>query len=305
MAEQLTLNPVPLVIVLAIGACAATWAWIIRRWRQRQPVAPYRPRRPVPWHGIDLVLILAFYLAIHAGMIGLAGAVLGPDATEATQAQGSDGATAEHAVSQLITEGDVWILLLSGLSAVIVAPLIEEFFFRVLLQGWLETVERRWRPRLPTLRRLVPRGIVPIVLVSLLFARMHFRVDAPRMEVRVLAFQQVAMIVSGLLALALAVSLLRWRTGATAADLGWAPKKITADLKLGLAAFLAVAVPIYAMQVGLRFVLPPYMAPDPFPLFFFALALGVLYYRTHRVMPVMVVHAVFNGTSLALLWLGS
>jgi len=28
----------------------------------------------------------------------------------------------------------------------------------------------------------------------------------------------------------------------------------------------AVAAPIYAMQFGLRFLLPAYIAPDPFPL---------------------------------------
>ena len=52
-------------------------------------------------------------------------------------------------------------------------------------------------------------------------------------------------------------------------------------------------------------VLPEYIAPDPFPLFFFAVALGAVYYRTHRIVPVIVLHAVLNGTSLVLAWLGS
>ncbi|HVX11466.1 MAG TPA: CPBP family intramembrane glutamic endopeptidase [Pirellulales bacterium] len=63
---------------------------------------------------------------------------------------------------------------LAGLSAVVVAPLAEEFFFRVLLQGWLESL------RLPAELRVErpaddghrPRPIA-IVVTSLLFASMH------------------------------------------------------------------------------------------------------------------------------------
>jgi len=40
------------------------------------------------------------------------------------------------------------------------------------------------------------------------------------------------------------------------------------------------------------------------PLFFFALVLGTLYYRTHRLLPLIVLHAALNGTSLLLAWLG-
>ena len=68
-----------------------------------------------------------------------------------------------------------------------------------------------------------------------------------------------------------------WHAGATAADLGWCAENGSADVKLGLAAFLAVAVPVYAVQmtcVPTVCLLPQYIAPDPVPLFFFALALG-------------------------------
>lgn len=61
------------------------------------------------------------------------------------------------------------IYLLAGLSAVAVAPFAEEFFFRVLLQGWLESAGAM--SRLPLVESIEPRSA--IVLTSLFFALLH------------------------------------------------------------------------------------------------------------------------------------
>jgi membrane protease YdiL (CAAX protease family) len=58
------------------------------------------------------------------------------------------------------------------------------------------------------------------------------------------------------------------------------------------------------MQAVLSARLPAYIAPDPIPLFFFAVALGFLYFRTHRIVPLIILHAIFNGASLAMATLG-
>jgi membrane protease YdiL (CAAX protease family) len=42
--------------------------------------------------------------------------------------------------------------------------------------------------------------------------------------------------------------------------------------------------------------------PDPIPLFLLALILGYVYQRTHRIVPSMVAHALFNSMSLFALW---
>lgn len=42
--------------------------------------------------------------------------------------------------------------------------------------------------------------------------------------------------------------------------------------------------------------------PDPVPLFLLALILGYVYQRTHRIVPCIVAHALFNGASLMALW---
>jgi membrane protease YdiL (CAAX protease family) len=57
------------------------------------------------------------------------------------------------------------------------------------------------------------------------------------------------------------------------------------------------------MQFYIPLLLPDYIAPDPIPLFFFSVALGAIYHRTHRLAPLIVLHAALNGTSLMLVWL--
>ncbi len=61
------------------------------------------------------------------------------------------------------------LLWLIGFCAVLVAPVVEEFFFRVVLQGWLERRERSaWRGA--RMLSWMPAGVLPIVISSLLFA---------------------------------------------------------------------------------------------------------------------------------------
>jgi membrane protease YdiL (CAAX protease family) len=302
-AEQLPWSPLDSLEVLAIAACLAMWLWAAMRWRRGLPVAPYQPRRPVPWRGIDIALVLVFYLATMSAAASLTGVVLGEEASHAPAARVVGKATSEHVVGQLLAHGNVWILLLCGISVVIVAPLAEELFFRVLLQGWLEKLSRRWRPKTPILRRISRYGVGPVVLTSLLFAGLHFRTERPQPDASFLVFMLAADGVARLLAAGFAVGLLRLSVGATAADFGWVPGQTLHDVKVGVATFVAVAIPIYAMQIAFRAILPPSVAPDPLPLFFFALVLGTIYYRTHRIVPIVVIHAVLNGTSLLLVWL--
>jgi membrane protease YdiL (CAAX protease family) len=69
-------------------------------------------------------------------------------------------------------------------------------------------------------------------------------------------------------------------------------------------AFLTIAAPLYLLQFAIAMVtIPRGIAPDPFTLFPFALVLGYLYYRTHRIVPSMALHLALNGTSLLLAWI--
>ena len=52
-----------------------------------------------------------------------------------------------HPLTTMFLENPSWsIFLLAGFAAVVVAPLVEEFLFRVLLQGWLDRLARQLTP---------------------------------------------------------------------------------------------------------------------------------------------------------------
>ena len=278
----------------ALAASAGMVFWMVARRRQGLAVLRYWPRRAVPWCGWDLLLVALVYLFAANVATAAVGWMLGPKQIQPLPGEVST----EHLIAQLIEGGSIWMLLLAFLSAAVVAPVVEEFFFRALLQGWLEAAERRRRRAIPWLRRIAPRAVGPIVLTSLLFAAMHVRPEMPKHQPLYLASLIVGQAVASLVAMALGILLVRIRTGATARDLGWYAGPLLADVRLGLLAFLTMAGPIYFLYAVLATLLPKGMVPDPVPLFFFALALGALYHRTHRIVPSVVLHMALNVTSL-------
>jgi membrane protease YdiL (CAAX protease family) len=79
----------------------------------------------------------------------------------------------EHPVLRLTQQQpSVWILALATVAAVGVAPLFEEFVFRVVLQGWLESQQVRLR-RLRGAGYDEKPGFAPIVIASAVFAMLH------------------------------------------------------------------------------------------------------------------------------------
>jgi membrane protease YdiL (CAAX protease family) len=72
--------------------------------------------------------------------------------------------------------------VLAIFSAVLVAPLAEEFLFRVVLQGWLEKQMPKLRRRAGPKVRLVSR-ILPILGSSALFAALHEGANRPALFV--------------------------------------------------------------------------------------------------------------------------
>lgn len=264
------------------------------------PVVPYHARRPVPWRGSDVGLILSVYLGGHLVVAILAGAIFGrsgPGPGAAVHAKQIN----EHPIATLIEQGNVWALLVGVLAAAVVAPIAEELFFRVILQGWLEVVEGRWRRRLRCLRQ-ISRGAIAVVLAALPFALLHFRLerDEDALSLSLLFFVVAAQGAVTVLTMGFAIVWLRVHRDAASADLGWAPQRFLADLGLGLLAAVAVCPLVYLVLVLSSLLVPKSLAADPIPLFFFAVALGTLYYRTHRIMPPVVLHMALNVASLAM-----
>lgn len=295
--------------LLAIFASVVAWVWIATNWRRGEGVFPYQPRRPVPWTGADVGLILGGYIVSSIVAVMLTWAVLGrpvekaePPAVLAPQQQAQADNTDEHPVARLVLEGDMASFLIALAVAAIIAPLVEEFLFRVVLQGWLEAVDGRWRRRWRALRSL-PRAAVPIIISSAVFAALHFRTTGPAAPMRVLV---LLLVVQGVLHLAvvfLAILWLRLFHGATAEDLGWQPRELWADIGRGLVAAVAVCPPTYLLVAVSSQLVPKGYAPDPIPIFFFALALGTIYFRTHRIVAPAVLHVSLNTISLVAAWL--
>ncbi len=299
-------TPVWIVFGLAAWLCLSVWLVAAARLWNSKPVLPLARRRQVPWSGLDLLFVFVFFALSSFVMLVVVGQILGPDAAQpAAGAGGAGGDNVEtsHAIVQLFRGGNAWTILFCVVSAVVVAPIVEEFLFRVLFQGWLERVDRRLRPMLPVLRRFVPWGAVPVGISSLVFAMVHFRVAAPPMNPRYLLLMMMGNSLVGIATAVFAALLLRLKNGATASDFGFVGNKIPQDAGLGLASAAAVVLPIFILQAVLTKVLPQWIAPDPLPLFCFAVALGLLYCRTHRIVASIVLHMVLNATSLLALWL--
>ena len=198
--------------------------------------------------------------------------------------------------------GSPWLLLTAFFMAVVAAPIVEEVFFRVLLQGWLEGAERRGRRFWP-LWRVLP-GAAPIAISSILFGVVHYRESETASPPTVIAMVIMVNAMCELAALASILAFLRSRRGATAADFGWVPEKLAADLRLGSLAAVAALPPIYLAAMLLKNALPDSVTPDFLALIPLAAVLGTLYYRTHRLAPSVVAHAAFNAAGL-LLWITS
>jgi membrane protease YdiL (CAAX protease family) len=295
-------RPLVFIGLLLLAAGVRVWAWMARRLARREPIVAYEPRRPVPWGGLDVLLVVAFFFGVSV-WIATVDAVLFPVPRE-PPAEVVAAPDASHPLVVLLRYDRSLASLAWCLAAgVLVAPIAEEILFRLLLQGWLEAVERRWRRRLPPLRRLF-RGLIPILATSLAFASLHFREAGPAVNPRLLLHAVVRGMASNVLTAGFALALVRIRVGATAADLGFSRARFWSDVRLGLLAFLAVAAPVYLLQFVLTAVLPDWLAPDPITMLLFAFVLGVLYYRTHRIVPSIALHMALNATSLAALaWL--
>lgn len=312
-------------IAVIIGGIAV-WATIIRRLLQRRHLVDYEPRRPVPWNMLDVLGIFFAYVCLGGGLVFAAHITLGwefedfqndvaqlqpADHLEPTppvddETDNEDSEDSENGID--LERAHPVVVLLSGdtspttfllclFAVVVMAPVAEEFFFRLLLQGTFEKLDFRFQRVMRYSGRLL--GVVPILLSSLLFAAPHARdpktPQAVEELIRLFTIDSLtkALVVAG------AIVYLKGFRGATWTDLGLRFDTFRKDVQLAVSAFLAVVVPIYIIQEGLGRLLPN-TVPDPVPLFFFALALGYLYFRTHRLMPAILLHLIFNATAICM-----
>ena len=244
------------------------------------------PKTSVPWTGFDVFWLLSIWsLPLLTRIVNTL------TAAENTKDYG-------HPIAQLLEQGafSPVIFLVIFIIAVIIAPLVEEFLFRMLLQGWLAA-------KLTQCRIPYATGIA-IVLVSCFFAAVHMG-NHDKIDVSPLL---TGLVMSGLFSLLIFASGIiylteRRRVRMTGYLFGTKPffhSNFFVNAGYGLPAFLIIFL-LFGMTAVLR-VLFPGMNVSPIPIFFFSLVLGVLYSRTQNLSYCILLHALLNGTSLMLLW---
>ena len=169
-----------------------------------------------------------------------------------------------HPLIHLLRESpNSTLFILTGLSAVVAAPLAEEYLYRVVLQGWLDNVamratggdQLRWGVK-SSENPALPENPFPESLQS-----------PPNLSVKrsVYGIDQEG---SG---------------GSDAVrKFSWWP--------------VFVSAAIFALMHVAH-------GPDWVPLFIFAIGLGFLYQRTGRILPCLIVHVLLNACSLTVLFL--
>ncbi len=166
-----------------------------------------------------------------------------------------------HPLIKLVTSGppSEIVMLLMGVAVVVVAPICEEFTFRVLFQGWLEKWEDKrlgWR-----------REVTAAQVMS----------DQAPTTTEVESQPESWLVESD----SRSIERTPPRQGVGGLPYGW--------------------FPILVSATTFGFVHAGY-GPEPVPLFLLGLVLGYLYQRTHRVIPGIVAHALFNLFSVIMLW---
>ncbi len=271
--------------------------------KRRRSILAYQPRRPVPWRLFDVVIVIGLYVIMPSCVATAARQWFGVEVDRVPRAVETVQPDSAHSLARVLVESpSASALLLCVAMAVVIAPMVEETLFRLVLQGWLEKNERQWRRRRRLLRAM-PAGTISVILSSLLFAALHFRTAEPPADVPTLVRLIAVQAAANLLAFGLALGWLRMVAEASWTDIGIVPRKLWSDVKLGLLAFLAATIPVYAVFIAAKALLPDVAAADPIPLFLLAAVLGALYFRTHRVAPSIVLHMAFNAASVMLaLW---
>lgn len=354
-------------IAAALAALSAiSWAWLAARAQRGDALIEYRPRRPVPWTGGDLCLVVLIFLfanvlasaclpmsdraavsaaaddpepefaqhaddaarldqfelklaagatanlialvfaaawlvgrrgaalsdfglardlVVHDVAVGVVGFVAVSLPVYALQFLLSHFSSRQHPIIETLgQQPDDWLFLLSGLSAVAVAPVAEEFFFRVLLQGWLESLGEAPQPHAGMRIEADPEA-TGLAWPSEPPAG-EKAPDAAGLPARTAESPARSAVFDD-----------AFRSPATDDTTASRPLKTRPNPPWDTAAIFLTSLVFALLHVGQGWA--------PVPLFFLSLALGWLYQRTHRLLPSLVVHVCLNGCSLLMLRMAS
>ncbi|MDR1958245.1 MAG: CPBP family intramembrane metalloprotease [Planctomycetaceae bacterium] len=312
--EQNIVNQVFAVFLLFAGTCFSFYFLYLLTSRKQglfQRLFPVERRRPVPWNIIDAVMIFVFSFLIGAFCFN---GILPKDFNSVQPAHSSQTAASEnseelknaHPLAVLIVKGkeNPAILLLCFLTACVGAPLCEEFLFRVVLQGSLEAVEMDWRRRVLPLKSITP-GLFPVLWTAFFFAMVHWREPETSSSLlfdsTYLTYFFSAQLMSSLLTIVFGIFYLKVFRKAAWRDLGFHQNKVVfTEIKGVCFAYFPVCLLMITLLVPLQILLP-HAVVDQVPLMLFAMTLGIIFFRTHRILPILLFHSLHNTITFVIL----
>jgi membrane protease YdiL (CAAX protease family) len=250
----------------------------------------------VPWKGLDVLLLLALWLApLCISVAGTSIASLTQSREPAAAVEANDHG---HPVKQLVEQGkkSSIVFLVAFLSAVVVAPLVEEFLFRLLLQGWLEAKFAQFR---------VPCASgVAIVAVSIFFAVIHGGSHHAG-NVETLLYALVASMIFSLLILTTGIIYLARKRNVKLIPCFFGTERFFHPQFFANTGYCLLALVFIFGLTAVLITVYPNTNISPIPIFFFSLLLGTLYSRTRNLSYCILLHALLNGTSLTIAWLAA
>ena len=178
----------------------------------------------------------------------------------------------EHPIVEMISDhGTPGLWLWGTVATVIAAPLVEEIIFRLVLQGWLE---RRAIERLQAGRPQEEFQTAPDAAEEAEAPDVSSGEGAPESTEN--PYESPAVVTPNPVL---------------------EPDRVTIKDRLMIEPIAISSFVFAAVHFG--------HGAAPISLFFLAIALGYLYQRTHRILPCIIVHMLFNSVSMGLLWLES
>jgi len=250
----------------------------------------------VPWTILDVALFFALWLGAQLIVGGIAVAAHSSARSLAHKAAETGGEGHTHPIERLVQQSKnaPIVLLVAFLSVVVVAPLIEEFLFRSLFQGWLESTFLQCR---------VPCASgVAVVVVSFCFAATHAG-NSGDLSTRAFFCLFVSFIVLNLLIVALAMIYMVRVKNIKLTDYLFGTERFFRPHFFTYAGYCLLVI---LLCFGLNAILErtyPGTNISPIPIFFFSLALGTLYSKTNNLLYCILLHACLNGMSFLMLWL--
>ena len=177
-----------------------------------------------------------------------------------------------HPLVEMVTrEPQLGVVFLASVAAVVVAPICEEIVFRLLLQGWLE----KWEDR-----RIGWQEDKSYDEARMTNDEEQMTNDECRMtNDRQSPHENSSFVI---------------RHSSLSFSAEPLPRRSFFGLPYGWLPILISSVLFALAHFG--------YGPDPVPLFVLALILGYVYQRTHRIVPCMVTHALFNLVTMLALW---